>query len=148
MFDRRRCGRRSALVAGRSSAVVLAGPRGTYYWRDGSGDKATTGRRSGHPATGSGKDLSNLSPTPAIEEGKSEVRRNSTTTGALLGSVAKWTGDQKGNSRFVHARTNHVQRKNHTGRATWAPISPAFTVHRACLSPPTRERGFRHTNQS
>jgi len=114
------------------------------------GHKATTG---GDEAGSQLRtvDLSDLSPTPVVEERKSEVRRNSTTIGSagpLLGSAAKWTGIKKGNSRFVHARTNHVQRKNDTGRATWALISLAFTEHHACLSLPTRERGSWHPNQS
>lgn len=147
----RRCGRRSAQEQG-ARVPVLTGPRGTYYWQYTGGDKATTRRReAGTQQRTVEKDLSDVSHTPTVdseaveEEAESEVRRNSTTvrTAARL-----MDGDQKGNSRFVHARTNHVQRKNDTGRTTWAFISRTFTVDHARLSPPTRDRGSWHSNQS
>lgn len=85
-----------------------------------------------------------------LEEGKSEGDGAQLRSGPLLGSAAsgRGHGDQKGNSRFVHACTNHVQRKDDTGRATWAHISLGVTVRHARLSPPTRKRGSWHPNQS
>jgi hypothetical protein len=93
----RLCGRRSAQEQG-ASAVVLTRPRGTYYWSYASGDKATTGiDEAGTPSPAYGVE--------AVEEGKSEVRRELCGSGPLL---AKRTKVKKGNSRFVHACTNHV----------------------------------------
>jgi hypothetical protein len=89
---RRRCGRRSARVAGRPSAVVLTvrvGPK--LLLADASGDKATTGRNEAGTQLRA-VDLSNLPPTPAVEDGKSGVRRNSTT----IGSAARLGGQMDG----------------------------------------------------
>jgi hypothetical protein len=149
MVGRRRCGRRSARVAGRLSAV-LTGPRGTYSigsMRAKQTNYCQLGDEAGTQLRAEWKRFEQSLSNPRIE--KREVRKCDGTQlrsggGSALRALPSGQGFTKGNSRFVHARTNHVQRKNDTGRATWALISLAFTVHRACLSPPTRERGSWH----
>ncbi len=130
----RRCGRRSAQVAGRQSSVDFGRTAwDTAHWQYASGDRSQNWQ-----APSYGRKISGQFPPICGGEEDSEVGR---------AMDSQLMGPKRENSRFVHACTNHVQRENNTGRATWALIPFAFTVHRACL-PPTRERGSWHPNQS
>ena len=74
-------------VAG-ANDTVLTRPCETYSWQYANGDKATTRRDEvATEATGSGKDLSNVSPAPVIEEAKLEVRREAQLRSRLGGQV-------------------------------------------------------------
>jgi hypothetical protein len=74
---------------------LLTGPRGTYHWQYASGHKATTGRDEAGTQLRA-VDPSKLSPTPAVEEAKSEKRRNPTTIGTAARLGGQVNGDQKG----------------------------------------------------
>jgi hypothetical protein len=114
----RRCGRRSAQEQAPRVVVFDRTRVGAILhvceWKQSNHRE----RRRRLPATDSRNDLSSLSPIPAVEaveEGKSEVRRSSGAIGTASRLGSQVNGDQKANSRFVHARTNHIQRKDDTG---------------------------------
>lgn len=142
----------SARVAGRQSAVVLGrtvGPRGTHTVSYSRVQPAKAGEGKADPRPRSVEKIRAISALPhPVWSRRSDGLSCATGAATRLGQT---NGDFKRvtvNSRFVHARTNHVQRKNNTGRATWALSSLDFIVHHTCLSPPTRNRGSWHPNQS